>query len=87
MCQRDLYYFNETFAQPVMRTGTVVLYEMGFVGQELAGHFNDVGGYSANGENVGYDAESCETARLFIKTWTPRLWNSVMKCYVHLFPG
>ena len=60
MCQRDIYYFNETLAQPKLRTGTVVLYSPPLPAG-LEGHFEGVGGYSANGENAGYNPESCTT--------------------------
>jgi hypothetical protein len=57
MCQRDLHYFNEKFRQPVMRGGAVVFYETCFVVVELMESFGGVGGYGANEENVGFDAE------------------------------
>jgi hypothetical protein len=58
MRQQDIYYFNETFAQPKPQTGTVVLYSPPLP-TGLEGHFEGVGGYSVNGENVGYNPESC----------------------------
>ena len=58
-CQRNPIYFNETFADPVFRNGRVTLYSPGGA---FAGVYNDVAGYSASGTQVGYNAESCESA-------------------------
>ncbi|KAL8706614.1 MAG: hypothetical protein Q9201_000361 [Fulgogasparrea decipioides] len=64
LCQRNLYYFNETFAAPVQRVGNVTLFgpTSGSVPKALAGRYVRQGGYSASGEMVGYNAESCESA-------------------------
>lgn len=61
MCLRNTIYFNETFANPELRTGKVTLYTpplpTGF-----GGVYTGVGGFSAQGETVGYGAESCASA-------------------------
>ncbi|KAL8720652.1 MAG: hypothetical protein Q9225_002522 [Loekoesia sp. 1 TL-2023] len=64
LCQRNPYYFNETFAAPVLRSGNVTLYgpTAGSVPSALAGKYTTQGGYSASGENLGYNAESCASA-------------------------
>ncbi|KAI4242443.1 MAG: hypothetical protein L6R40_003997 [Gallowayella cf. fulva] len=64
LCQRNLYYFNETFAAPAMRTGNVTLYgpTAGSVPQQLAGRYVKQEGYSASAETVGYNAETCASA-------------------------
>ncbi|KAL8834864.1 MAG: hypothetical protein Q9170_003564 [Blastenia crenularia] len=64
MCQRNTYYFNETFAKPVFRSGNVTLFgpTAGAVPSALAGRYTVQGGYSASGEIVGYNAESCASA-------------------------
>ena len=58
-CQRNPTYFNQTFTDPVFRNGTVILYSPGGA---FAGVYNSVQGYSASGELVGYNAETCSSA-------------------------
>lgn len=58
-CQRNPIYFNQTFSDPVFRNGTVTLYSPGGAFQ---GVYDSVQGYSASGEMVGYNAESCSSA-------------------------
>ena len=64
MCQRNPYYFNETFAAPVLRSGNVTLFgpTAGSVPSALAGMYTTQGGYSASGEIVGYNPEDCAAA-------------------------
>lgn len=62
-CGRNEVLFNETFSDPVLRSGSVTLYTNplpnGFQAiYEGAG----VGGYSGQGENIGYNAQDCATA-------------------------
>lgn len=59
LCQRNPIYFNQTFTDPIFRNGTVTLYSPGGA---FAGVYDDVQGYSASGEMVGYNAESCASA-------------------------
>ncbi|KAL8709860.1 MAG: hypothetical protein Q9220_005476 [cf. Caloplaca sp. 1 TL-2023] len=61
LCQRNPYYFNETFAAPSLRSGNVTLYgpTAGALPSQLAGRYVKQGGYSATGEMVGYNAETC----------------------------
>lgn len=58
-CQRNPIYFNQTFTKPIFRNGTVTLYSLGGAFPDV---YNNVQGYSASGEVVGYNAEDCETA-------------------------
>ncbi|KAI4146539.1 MAG: hypothetical protein L6R39_003430 [Caloplaca ligustica] len=64
LCQRNPYYFNETFAAPTMRSGNVTLVGplAGSVPSALAGKYFKQGGYSASGEMLGYNAETCASA-------------------------
>ncbi|KAL8730117.1 MAG: hypothetical protein Q9166_004316 [cf. Caloplaca sp. 2 TL-2023] len=64
LCQRNPYYFNETFAEPKLRSGNVTLYgpTAGAAPSALAGRYIKQGGYSASGEMVGYNPETCENA-------------------------
>ncbi|KAL8935689.1 MAG: hypothetical protein Q9216_005301 [Gyalolechia sp. 2 TL-2023] len=64
LCQRNTYYFNETFAEPKLRSGNVTLFGplAGSVPRALAGRYVKQGGYSASGEIVGYNPETCEDA-------------------------
>ncbi|KAF2090402.1 hypothetical protein K490DRAFT_9821, partial [Saccharata proteae CBS 121410] len=66
MCQRNTYYFNETFADPVFRVGTVTIYNDPAVPNNppmsVTGTFSNVMGYGAIGENVGYNPEDCHAA-------------------------
>lgn len=59
MCQRNPTYFNETFSDPFFVNGTVTLYSPGGA---FAGIYYSTPGYSASGENVGYNAEDCSSA-------------------------
>lgn len=64
LCQRNPYYFNETFAEPRLRTGNVTVYgpPAGALPSKLAGRYVGQGGYSASGQMVGYNQESCASA-------------------------
>ncbi|KAI4270847.1 MAG: hypothetical protein L6R38_007004 [Xanthoria sp. 2 TBL-2021] len=64
LCQRNTYYFNETFAEPKLRTGNVTVYgpPAGALPTKLARRYVGQGGYSASGQMVGYNQESCESA-------------------------
>ncbi len=59
LCQRNENFFNQTFTDPVFRNGTVTLYEPGAA---FAGVYDGTQGYSASGELVGFNPESCESA-------------------------
>ena len=59
LCQRNPIYFNQTFTDAIFLNGTVTLYEPGGAFQ---GEYDSVQGYSASGEMVGYNAESCSSA-------------------------
>lgn len=59
LCQRNPIYFNQTFTDPVFRNGSVTLYSPGGA---FAGVYDGVQGYSASGETVGYNAETCSSA-------------------------
>ncbi|KAL8663177.1 MAG: hypothetical protein Q9202_004109 [Teloschistes flavicans] len=63
-CQRNTYYFNETFTNPTMRSGNVTLFgpTAGSAPQVLAAKYIKQGGMSASAELVGYNAEDCKTA-------------------------
>ena len=60
-CQRNNVYFNESFANPIMRKGTVTLYAP-TIPKSLAGVYKQQYGYSANGELVGYNIQECRAA-------------------------
>jgi len=64
LCQRNTYYFNQTFSDPVLRSGNATLYPpmAGAAPAALAGVYSNQGGYSASGEMVGYNAETCDSA-------------------------
>ncbi|KAL9038998.1 MAG: hypothetical protein Q9214_005056 [Letrouitia sp. 1 TL-2023] len=64
LCQRNTYYFNETFAAPVFRSGNATLYGPleGSVPAVLKGRYVKQGGYSASAEMLGFNAESCGDA-------------------------
>ena len=59
MCQRNPIYFNETFTNPIFRTGQVTLYSPGAA---FPGVYSNVAGYSASGSQIGYNMESCSSA-------------------------
>lgn len=63
-CQRNTYYFNETFSAPVLRSGNATVYgpTAGAAPSGLAGVYTKAGGYSASGELIGYNAETCKIA-------------------------
>ncbi|KAL8688400.1 MAG: hypothetical protein Q9218_005679 [Villophora microphyllina] len=63
-CQRNNYYFNETFTEPTMRSGNVTLFgpTAGSAPAALAGKYIKQGGYSASAELVAYNAEDCAVA-------------------------
>ncbi|KAL8806413.1 MAG: hypothetical protein Q9182_001328 [Xanthomendoza sp. 2 TL-2023] len=64
LCQRNPYYFNETFTKETLRSGTVTLYgpTAGDLPQKLAGRFFNQGGYSASASSLGYNPEECTSA-------------------------
>lgn len=65
-CQLNAYYFNETFADPILRTGDVTLYNPA-VPSALTGGINKakqytaVGGLSATAESVGFNPKACSS--------------------------
>ncbi|KAL8788633.1 MAG: hypothetical protein Q9213_001561 [Squamulea squamosa] len=63
-CQRNTYYFNETFAEPKLRSGNVTVYSppAGALPSALMGKYIGQGGYSASAEMVGYNPEPCKDA-------------------------
>lgn len=65
-CQRNGYWFNETFADPIPRTGQVTLYAQSLPSQ-LAGtgavtYKDSVTAWSADGQVIGFLSESCANA-------------------------
>ncbi len=60
-CLRNTNYFNDTYTDPIQRTGNVTLYASPLP-SGLAGVYTGIGGYSAEGQTVGYNAESCTSA-------------------------
>ena len=68
-CQRNTYYFNQTFTNGVLRSGNATLMPptAGNAPKELGGVYTSLGGYSASGENVGYNAEDCKAAATALK--------------------
>lgn len=60
MCQRNPIYFNQTFTNPTFRNGKVILYDS--PASAFPGVYTGVAGYSASGEMVGYNSESCSDA-------------------------
>ncbi|KAL8849062.1 MAG: hypothetical protein Q9221_005961 [Calogaya cf. arnoldii] len=64
LCQRNIYYFNETFAEPRLGVGNVTVYAppAGALPAKLAGRYVGQGGYSASGQMVGYNQEGCRSA-------------------------
>lgn len=65
-CQRQGYYFNETFANPKMAVGTATLYNQALFNtpaKEIAGIYKNVYCYQANAESVtNYVGEDCVVA-------------------------
>ena len=65
LCQRNTYYFNQTFSDPVMRTGNATLYgplRAGALPAALEDRYERQGGYSASAVMVGFNVEDCRTA-------------------------
>ncbi|KAL9020069.1 MAG: hypothetical protein Q9185_002683 [Variospora sp. 1 TL-2023] len=64
LCQRNTYYFNETFAEPRLRSGNATLYPplAGSVPKELGGRYVRQGGLSASAEVLGSMPEGCREA-------------------------
>ncbi|KAI9715305.1 MAG: hypothetical protein M1828_000905 [Chrysothrix sp. TS-e1954] len=60
-CQRNTYLFNESFAEPAFRTGNVTLYSPPDPSGVAGVHTNEAG-YSACGEIIGFNPETCATA-------------------------
>lgn len=58
LCLRNAYYFNESFADPIFRTGQVTLYTP----NQVAGVYEGVGGYSATAEILGNNPQTCKDA-------------------------
>ena len=65
MCQRNPYYFNETFSRPTFTNGKVILYQPAGPAV-LAGTYTGLTGYSANAETIGYNAQDCKTAAAMV---------------------
>lgn len=64
-CQRNTYYFNQTFSDPVLRTGTATLYgpaRGGALPAALDNRYEGQGGFSASSVSVGFDVEDCKVA-------------------------
>lgn len=58
LCLRNAYYFNESFADPIFRTGQVTLY----MPSQVEGVYEGLGGYSATAEILGNNPQTCEAA-------------------------
>ncbi|KAL9118298.1 MAG: hypothetical protein Q9187_005159 [Circinaria calcarea] len=65
LCQRNPYYFNETFSRPIFTTGQVTLYQPAGPAA-LAGIYTGQTGYSANAQAIGYTAQDCKTAAAMV---------------------
>ncbi|KAI9671465.1 MAG: hypothetical protein M1831_004374 [Alyxoria varia] len=65
-CQRNMYYFKETFTNPIMRNAEVTLYgpPAGAGPTSLAGIYKSDwnGGYSATGQTLGFNLQTCREA-------------------------
>ena len=63
-CQRNMYYFNETTMNPIMRNAEVTLYGplAGNAPASLAGNYKNNGGYSATAQTLGFNAQTCMKA-------------------------
>lgn len=59
-CSRDTIYFNEPFSHPTFRKGTVTLHD-GIDEGGFAGTYDNVEGFSATGQQIGYPSQSCLT--------------------------
>ena len=64
LCQRNTYYFNETFADEELRTGNATLYgpAEGDLPESLEGVYRGADGLSASGVMLGYNPELCGAA-------------------------
>ena len=64
VCQRNTYYFNQTFTDGQLRSGDVTLMPplAGAAPKELGGVYAAQGGYSASAVNVGFNPEDCAIA-------------------------
>ena len=63
LCFRNLNYFNETDTGGTLRTGRATLYPVtGLVPASFAGRYANVGGYSANSQNLGFMVQDCVSA-------------------------
>ncbi|KAL9107666.1 MAG: hypothetical protein Q9227_007473 [Pyrenula ochraceoflavens] len=64
LCQRNVYLFNQSFTEPVMRKGNITLYEppQGEFPKGFGGKYDEVGGYSGDAVLVGFNAEGCASA-------------------------
>ena len=60
LCQRNPIFFNFTFTDEVFRQGNVTLVQPG--AGAFQGEYQGVQGYSASGNQLGYNAESCQSA-------------------------
>lgn len=58
LCLRNNFYFNESFAGPVFRSGQVRVYTPA----KIAGVYLQAGGYSVTAENVGHSPQRCARA-------------------------
>lgn len=64
-CQRNTYYFNQTFSEPVMRTVKATLYGAargGALPAALDNQYMKQGGWSVSSVMVGFNVEDCKTA-------------------------
>ena len=61
LCQRNNYYFNESFTNPKFVTGKVSLYEPALPAG-FKGTYHSVDGYSGNAEQLGQNSETCKAA-------------------------
>lgn len=54
-------YFNDTFADQQLRTGQATLYSPPLA-NGFEGVYDNLGGFSAQGENIGYNPQDCADA-------------------------
>jgi hypothetical protein len=85
-CSRLELLLNKTFSDPVLRSGKVTLYSpplpAGFQGlYQGAG----VGGYSAQGESIGFNPEACATASRFSSTFYYVSTSLIMRLFVNAY--
>ena len=62
MCQRNTYFFNQSFNDGVLRSGTVTLYNAPADPNGLAGVYKLQSGYSASAILVGFNVQDCKSA-------------------------